>query len=183
MKDKIIDLYEQGYPQKEICGILDLPYYKVNDVLKEQGYNTHSYRNIPEETSNMICLLIKEGYLHSVIADIMDTSVYIVRSVARRNNLQGVTINKRREDLENEVIDNYRSGKSRTQISKECHHDMGKIKQVLISSGDLRLPEKDSKDDKIYEAYKKGMSISKIISEYQTGYRRVKRIISEREAV
>ena len=61
MEKQIIKLYEAGYSQKEICNMLDLKFIYTNAVLTENGFDTKSYRKIPDSIKNFVCFMIKEG--------------------------------------------------------------------------------------------------------------------------
>ena len=179
MEKQIIKLYEAGYSQKEICNMLDLKFIYTNAVLTENGFDTKSYRKIPDSIKNFVCFMIKEGFQQKTISDILDISIHVVRDICYHNNLQKVAILKRMADENNQIILMYQDGKNITEISNALYADRNRIKNVLIDSGVYVPPT--IKDKQILEAYKNGSPIADIIKEYNTGYRRVKRIVNEFE--
>lgn len=179
MDNQIIELYETGYSQKEICEMLNLKFIYTSAVLKENGYDTKSYRRIPDSVRNMVCFMIKEGFQQNIVSDILDISIHMVRCICYDNNLQKVGIHKRMDNEHSKIIQLYQSGNTITEISNMLHADRNRIRNILVDSGVYISPS--IKDNQILEAYQNGSNIADIIKDYNTGYRRVKRIISNFE--
>lgn len=179
MEEKIIEMYKEGYSQKEICSELNILYILTNKVLTSYGFDTKSYRKLPDEIRQNVCFMIKEGYKQQYISDILDISIHMVRDISYTNNLQGVSENKRYLDDKEKIIDLYTDGKNITEISRILHADRNRIKNILISSGVYNFPI--IKDNLILDDYKNGLTLASIIKKHNTGYRRVKRIIAKFE--
>lgn len=175
MENQIINLYNDGYSQKEICDKLNLKVHYTNKILKKNGFDTHNYRKVPDVVRNLVCFMIREGYHQDYIAEILDISIHTVRQIDYENNLQHVATEKRAADNKAAIVKYYQEGMTMADISRKLHADKKRIKKILIEAGVYISPE--IKDKQILEAYNEGMSIADIIKEYNTGYRRVNRVI------
>lgn len=86
---EIINLYEEGYSAKDICGIFDLSALTVRNILREAGFLTHTYRKIEKLNKDKILLLVQAGYSYKQIEKLLHCSFHLIREVVEAAGLVG----------------------------------------------------------------------------------------------
>jgi len=104
---KIIDLYLAGYSQKDIIHKFNISSKNMRQILNQAGIETHNFRALDEDVTNVIIQLITSGVRFKDVERICDISFHATRDVVFRNNLQRASKRARYENGDMSVPDTY----------------------------------------------------------------------------
>jgi len=176
--DKIIELYNQGFSQKDICKRYDVTITKVRRVLESVGCLTSNYKKTDKDYIKAISHLLYSGYSQKKISIVMDAPLTTVRDIVHKYNLTGVAVSSRKKQRKELIVTLYKNGKNKNEICKENKVQLSYVNSVLGSYG-LYLGRK-LKANRIAELYKSGRNYSEICREINTSYRTIIKVINER---
>lgn len=86
---KIISLYQEGYSQKDIASMFKIQVYDLRELLKENGFDTKTYRKVAGHKKELVAQLIQHGFSYSEIANTLDISYHLIREIAKARNVMG----------------------------------------------------------------------------------------------
>jgi len=106
-KDKILELYQEGYSQKDIAERCSITPKDIRQMLKEAGFETKRFRALDENTINIILQLITKGVQFKEVEDVCNIAVHATRDVVARNNLQRASKRARQEGTQLAVPEDF----------------------------------------------------------------------------
>lgn len=176
--NEILELYNQGFSQKDICNKYNVTITRVREILESAGYLTSNYKKTDKDYIKAISHLLYLGFSQKKISIVMDAPLTTVRDIVHKYNLTGVAVRSRKKQRKELIVNLYKNGKNKNEICKENKVQLSYVNSILGSYG-LYLGRKD-KANKIEELYKAGHNYSEICREIKTSYRTIVKVINER---
>lgn len=186
---QIIELYKQGYSQKDIKERYNLSISYVRSVIKSAGYSTQTFRRLDSGIINVVTLLISKGAQYKDIEQICDISAYATDDIVQRFGYLHVSKKARLAGgmpkptkttlLTDEFIPCYRAGESFCRLCERlCMDDEAILSAFcLLKPKDIEL-HKENLHDLIIKDGEAGFSSTAIAKKHKISMSIARKIIS-----
>lgn len=172
LEEKILSLYRAGHSQKDISIKLKITPLTIRKILQDNGYETHNFRALNENVTNVILLLVRNGVLFSDIENICQISFHAIRDVVARHNLQYESKRVRNKqppvladgfEQNRKFVKKYLSGASFCSLCEEFEFTDEDILNMFLSLDESQiLTHKESLRKKVLKDAKKKLSTTAI---------------------
>lgn len=128
---EIVELYKAGYSQKDIKQKFNLAAPTLRTILHSEGMETHKFRALDENVTNIIIQLISNGIRFADIEEVCSISFHATRDIVARHNLQRASRRARNSNSalalpadykrKEKFLKRYLAGESFCSLCKDYH--------------------------------------------------------------
>lgn len=176
--NEILDLYNQGFSQKDILQKYKVSIMRIRKVLQQSGHNTASYKKFDDEFILAILELLCAGYKQKDIATLLDCPITTIRDVVHKYDLSGIAIKSRQKAKEEKILQMYKSGVAKPEICQQMKIQTTSLNKILKDNG--LIVDRSEKYKRIIKLYDQGLTITAICDKENTSYRTVKKVVKGR---